>query len=122
MQMRLGFIGENSLEGVERDCLFAREYGFEGLEYNYWGEFADLTADTVAADARPPPEAQTCAPAMLGIWGWNHLSSDPAERARGARDARPRHRLRADSGSGRPHPRRRARCRASRWSARWRSS
>lgn len=81
MQMRLGFIGENSLEGVERDCLFAREHGFEGLEYNYWGEFADLSAATVA-EMRALHRKHNVRASMLGIWGWNHLSPDAAERAR----------------------------------------
>jgi sugar phosphate isomerase/epimerase len=79
MQMRLAFIGDNSLEGVERDCLFANAHGFQGLEYNYWGEFADLTADTVRK-MRALHQAHGLRASMLGIWGWNHLSPDPAER------------------------------------------
>jgi sugar phosphate isomerase/epimerase len=79
MQMKLGFIGENSLEGVERDSQFAKQHGFDGLEYNYWGEFAELTADTVAKMAAIHT-ARGIRVAMLGIWGWNHLSRDPNER------------------------------------------
>ena len=86
MQMQLGFIGENSLEGVERDSQFAKQHGFDGLEYNYWGEFAELTADTIAR-MRAIHEAHDVQVAMLGLWGWNHLSRDPAER-RGPRSRR----------------------------------
>ena len=46
--MKLGFIGENHLAGVEADANFAKEHGFVGLEYNYWGDFANLTAEDVA--------------------------------------------------------------------------
>ncbi len=77
--MKLAFIGDNSLEGVGRDCLFAQQYGYEGLEYNYWGEFAQLTADTVK-QMRALHQAHGLRAAMLGIWGWNHLSPDKAER------------------------------------------
>jgi hypothetical protein len=51
MRTKLSFIGNNSLPEVEADARFAAENGFEGLEYNYWGNFADLTADT--ASTRP---------------------------------------------------------------------
>ena len=78
--MKLAFIGENSLEGVEKDAQFARTYGYEGLEYNYWGEFADVTAETVKR-MRAIHQAHGVRAAMLGIWGWNHLSPDAAERA-----------------------------------------
>jgi sugar phosphate isomerase/epimerase len=79
MQMRLGFIGENNLQGVEADCLFATQHGYDGLEYNYWGEFAELTADTVAR-MRALHQAHGVRAASLGIWGWNYLSLDPEER------------------------------------------
>jgi len=78
--MRLGFIGENSLEGVEQDSRFAREHGFAGLEYNYWGEFKDLTADTVKK-MRAIHKQHGVRASMLGIWGWNYLSPDAAVRA-----------------------------------------
>lgn len=77
--MRLGFIGENSLEGVEQDSKFAREHGFEGLKYNYWGDFAELTKDTVTG-MRALHKAHGVRASMLGLWGWNQLSRDPAER------------------------------------------
>ena len=78
--MKLGFIGENSLEGVKQDAAFAREHGFGGLEYNYWGDFRDLTADTVAR-MREIHQQHGVGVSMLAIWGWNHLSPDRAERA-----------------------------------------
>ena len=34
--MRLGFIALNALDGVETDARFAREHGFDGLEFNFW--------------------------------------------------------------------------------------
>jgi sugar phosphate isomerase/epimerase len=78
--MKLGFIGDNSLAGVEADSAFAKEHGYAGLEYNYWGDFRDLTGETVA-QMRAIHEEHGVRVSMLGIWGWNHLSPDPAERA-----------------------------------------
>jgi sugar phosphate isomerase/epimerase len=51
------------------------EHGFEGLEYNYWGGFKDLTSDTIAQMAEIHKKHGVRA-SMLGIWGWNHLSPD----------------------------------------------
>jgi sugar phosphate isomerase/epimerase len=79
--MRFAFIGDNSLAGVEHDCVFAKTHGYEGLEYNYWGEFADLTEDTVRK-MHALHQAHGMRASMLGLWGWNYLASDPAERAR----------------------------------------
>jgi sugar phosphate isomerase/epimerase len=78
--MRLGFIGENDLAGVEADARFAREHGFEGLEYNYWGNFSELTRETVD-QTHAIHQAHGVKCSMLGIWGWNHLAPDGAERA-----------------------------------------
>ena len=47
--MKLGFIADNGLEAIEADAHFATQYDFDGLEFNYWANFAELTADTVAA-------------------------------------------------------------------------
>lgn len=77
--MKLGFIGWNDLPGVEADARFAAEHGFAGLEYNYWGEFKDLESETVAQMRRLLDAAGVRASA-LGLWGWNHLSPDTAER------------------------------------------
>ena len=70
----------NDLEGVEPDAQFAVEHGFEGLEYNYWGGFGELTAETVAA-MREILDRRGASCSMLGLWGWNHLAPDDAERA-----------------------------------------
>ncbi|UCH34358.1 MAG: hypothetical protein JSV65_17815, partial [Armatimonadota bacterium] len=78
--MKLGFIGENSLEGVAQDSQFAKEHGYEGLEYNYWGDFRDLTADTVTK-MRAIHRKHGVRVCMLGIWGWNYLSPNAKERA-----------------------------------------
>ncbi|MBI2302137.1 MAG: sugar phosphate isomerase/epimerase [Armatimonadetes bacterium] len=77
--MKLGFIAENHLEGIEADCRFCNEHGYEGLEFNYWGTFKDLTAETVA-DMRRTLDKHGVACSTLGMWGWNHISADPAER------------------------------------------
>ena len=79
MQMKLAFIGENSLEGVEADSRLAAENGFDGIEYNYWSDFRKLTMDNVKQVAAIHQKHGTRA-AMLGTWGYNHLASDPAER------------------------------------------
>ncbi len=77
--MKLGFIGFNDLAGVEADARFAAAHGFDGLEYDYWGEFKDLTAETVTAMRRVLDKHGARASA-LGLWGWNHLAPDPAVR------------------------------------------
>jgi len=78
--MRMAYIGENSLPMVEEDAAWAKANGYEGLEYNWWGDFKDVSEDTVRKmheiHARHGVRVS-----MLGIWGWNHLSSNPAERA-----------------------------------------
>ena len=45
--MKIGFIARNDLAGVEEDAAFAAEHGFAGLEFNFWGDFDKLDADTV---------------------------------------------------------------------------
>ena len=77
--MRLGFIARNDPEGLKQDALFAAEHEFEGLEFNYWGNFADLTEDTVR-HMRATLDKCGVRAASLGLWGWNHLAADPAER------------------------------------------
>ncbi|MGD0092730.1 MAG: sugar phosphate isomerase/epimerase family protein [Planctomycetota bacterium] len=78
--MKIAFIGDNDLPSVENDSRFAKEHGFTALEYNYWGGFKDLTAETVKQMAAIHKKygVRAC---MLGIWGWNHLSPDPKTRA-----------------------------------------
>ncbi len=78
--MQLAFIGENDLPGVEADAAFAREHGYEGLEYNYWSSFQVLTLETVKQMAAIHKRHGLRA-AMLGIWGWNHLALDKKVRA-----------------------------------------
>ena len=78
---KLAFIGDNGLEGVEADSRLAVENGFDGIEYNFWGEFRDLKIDTVKQMAAIHQKYGTKA-AMLGTWGFNHLAADAAERTR----------------------------------------
>lgn len=77
--MKIGFIGRNDLDGVEQDARFAAQHGFEGLEYNFWADFADLTAGRVEK-MRSILDAHGVYACSLGLWGWNHLSPDAAER------------------------------------------
>ncbi len=78
--MKLGFIGNNSLADVEADSKFSKENGFVGLEYNYWGNFKDLTLETVK-EMKEILDKYGIPVSSLGIWGWNHLSQDASERA-----------------------------------------
>jgi sugar phosphate isomerase/epimerase len=78
--MKLSFIGNNTLAGVEADARFAAEHGFEGIEYNWWGDFKDVTPELIA-NMRATHERHGVRASMLGIWGWNHLDRDPAKRS-----------------------------------------
>jgi sugar phosphate isomerase/epimerase len=79
MRTQLAFIGQDSLPGVAEDAAFCVAHGFEGLEFNYWGNFEQLSEDTVRAMADILAR-QRIKCVMLGLWGWNHLAPDPAER------------------------------------------
>jgi sugar phosphate isomerase/epimerase len=65
---------------MEEDAAFAAEHGLEGLEFNHWKSFEDLTADTVAK-MRAVLDKHSIEASALGLWGWNHISPDPEERA-----------------------------------------
>ena len=81
MRTKLAFIGQDGLAGVREDIAFCRQHGFEGLEYNYWGNFEALTQETVEQMAAAHQEAGIkCV--MFGLWGWNHLAPEAAERAK----------------------------------------
>jgi len=77
--MKMAFIGVNDLAGVAEDARFAAEHGFEGLEFNYWKNFEDLTAETVS-EMRAILDRHGVKCSALGLWGWNHISPDAAER------------------------------------------
>jgi sugar phosphate isomerase/epimerase len=77
--MKLGFIARNDLADVEEDAKFAAEYDFEGLEFNYWKTFENLTAKTVT-EMRTILDKHGMDASALGLWGWNHISPDPEER------------------------------------------
>lgn len=81
MRTKLSFIAQGSLAGIEEDAAFCVAHGFEGLEYNYWGNFEQLDVRTVEAMAAIQ-ERHGIRCVMLGLWGWNHLAPDPAERAK----------------------------------------
>lgn len=81
MRTKLSFIGDNGLDSLREDVRFCREHDFEGLEFNYWGNFAGLEQGTVEAMAEILEENSVkCV--MFGLWGWNHLSRDEQERAK----------------------------------------
>lgn len=77
--MKLAFIGLNDLPGIEEDAKFAAEHSFAGLEFNYWANFADLTVETIRK-MRDILDRYGIGASALGLWGWNHISRDLAER------------------------------------------
>ena len=77
--MKLGFIARNDLAGLEQDARFAAANGLAGLEFNYWQQFEDLTAETVK-QMRGILDKHGVEASALGLWGWNHISPDAAER------------------------------------------
>lgn len=78
--MKLGFIANNDLPGIEADCRFAAAHGFSGLEFNYWGGFKDLSAETVR-EMRAILDKYGVECSTFGLWGWNHIAADGAERS-----------------------------------------
>jgi len=79
MRTQLAFIGKNDLPGVEEDSRYCVENDFEGLEYNFWGDFDKLTLDRVEK-MHGIHRAYGVRCTMLGLWGWNHLDPDPEKR------------------------------------------
>ncbi|MBS3763132.1 MAG: sugar phosphate isomerase/epimerase [Planctomycetes bacterium] len=77
--MKMGFIGVNDLDGVKKDAQFAAANGYEGIEYNYWKNFEDLTEDTVKK-MRAILDDNGVAACALGLWGWNHIARSDEER------------------------------------------
>ena len=78
--MKWAFIAANDADQLARDVEFASLHGFAGLEFNHWAGFADLTEEDIeAAAATLSRRSIRCA--SLGLWGWNHLAPDAAERA-----------------------------------------
>lgn len=78
--MKLGFIANNDLPGLDADCVFAAAHGFQGLEFNYWGQFKDLDRETVVA-MRKLLDHYGINCSTFGLWGWNHIAADPDERS-----------------------------------------
>ena len=77
--MKRAFIAENDLNRLAEDAKFAAENGFDGLEFNYWQTFEQITGETVGK-MRDILDAAGLGCCSLGLWGWNHISPDPAER------------------------------------------
>ena len=82
--MKFGFIAHNELQALAADCAFAAKHGFAGLEFNWWAGFRDVTEDQVRA-MRKLLDQHGLACSTFGIWGWNHIAPDPAERAESQR-------------------------------------
>ncbi len=78
--MKFGFISRNVMPGLEQDVVFAAEHGLEGLEFNYWRPFEELTAGMVTK-MRAILDKHGVRASALGLWGWNPISPDEAERA-----------------------------------------
>jgi sugar phosphate isomerase/epimerase len=78
--MQLAFIGSNDLPGLELDAAFAANHGFAGLEFNWWGNFADVTEEHIRG-MKAILDRHGVGCCSLGLWGWNHTSQDAAERA-----------------------------------------
>lgn len=79
--MKFGFIANNDLEGLRRDVQFCNLHGYTGLEFNWWGDFANVTAEHIG-EMKKLLDSHSVECSTLGIWGWNHISADPAERAK----------------------------------------
>ena len=80
MAMKMGFIGGKKLEELERAAMFAAANGFEGLEFDYWKDFAELNDENVR-QRREILDRHGVGVSGMGLWGFNHLSPDKAERA-----------------------------------------
>lgn len=78
--MKIGFIAENDLARLEADARFCADQGLNGLEFNHWGGFSELTVEYIEA-ARAVLDKYRIGCSSLGLWGWNHTSTDEAERA-----------------------------------------
>jgi len=83
--MKLGFIANNDLPGIEQDAQFAAKHGFEGLEFNFWhntkwSRFDDELDDERVSKMRTILDQHDVRTASFGLWGSNHISPDPAER------------------------------------------
>lgn len=77
--MKLGFIAQNSIAGLEKDAEFAVLHGYRGLEFNYWGDFKNLDESTIL-QMRSILDNYGLECSTLGLWGWNHIAPDAEER------------------------------------------
>jgi sugar phosphate isomerase/epimerase len=83
--MKIGFIADNDLPGIESDARFCAEHGISGLEFNYWSALSDLTPEFVA-QMRATLDKYRVECSTLGLWGWNHTAVDAAEQARALKE------------------------------------
>ena len=80
MGMKLGFIGGKKPAELPRAARFAADNGFEGLEFDYWKDFREITDETIDAMRRGLDEAGVGVSAY-GLWGMNYIAPDESERA-----------------------------------------
>jgi sugar phosphate isomerase/epimerase len=80
MAMTIGFIGGKKPSELDATARFAAENGFPLLEFDYWGDFAAVS-DADAAAMRKTLDRHGVGVSAYGLWGYNPLSADPAERA-----------------------------------------
>jgi len=81
MSMKLGFIGGKKPDQCEDAARLASECGYEGLEFDYWGEFEDCIDADVVDRMRKTLQSFGVGIAAYGLWGYNYLSLDDDERA-----------------------------------------
>jgi len=81
MAMKIGFIGGKKLAELPDIARFAAEQGLPSLEFDYWGDFAEIT-DEVIAQMKRILDSHAVGVCAYGLWGYNHMSPDAAERER----------------------------------------
>ncbi len=83
--MKLGFIANNDLPGIEQDARFAARHNFDGLEFNFWHNTSWSDFDTelnvaYVTEIRRILDRYGIKTASFGLWGSNHISLDAQER------------------------------------------
>jgi sugar phosphate isomerase/epimerase len=81
MAMKLGFIGGKKPDQLGQAIRLAQEFGYTGLEFDYWREFETWITDAVVQEMKKTLQAVGIEVCAYGLWGYNPLSRDPQERA-----------------------------------------
>jgi sugar phosphate isomerase/epimerase len=80
MAMTIGFLGGKKLAELPDIARFAAEQAVPHLEFDYWGDFKEINDDVIAQMKRILGQHHVNV-AAYGLWGFNHMSPDPQERA-----------------------------------------